>query len=129
MRSARRSHSRSLARYESQLHGVAQLDAGIPGITLPNAITIDPARALKTWHRAFHVVPGLPETLLAARERKYVGWFLRAKSLFPNTFDDADIDHHAAAVAADGGPGPAWQTTEAPPNRRARTTRPFSDGT
>ncbi|MYT70900.1 MULTISPECIES: alpha/beta fold hydrolase [unclassified Streptomyces] len=89
--------------HTSRLRGVALLDAGIPGITLPEAIPTDPARAWKTWHFAFHLVPDLPETLLAGREREYVGWFLKAKSFDPGTFDDAEIDHYAAALAADGG--------------------------
>ncbi len=90
-------------RYQDRLHGVALLDAGIPGITLPDAIPTDPERAWKTWHLAFHVVPELPETLITGRERDYVGWFLRVKPLSPNTFDSADIDHYAAAIAAEGG--------------------------
>ncbi|MFD3590718.1 alpha/beta fold hydrolase [Streptomyces sp. NPDC058683] len=90
-------------KYESRLRGVALLDAGIPGITLPDAIPTDPEVAWKTWHFAFHLVPGLPETLLSGRERDYVGWFLKAKTLSPDTFDDAEIEQYAAAVAADGG--------------------------
>ncbi|MEV5610632.1 alpha/beta hydrolase [Streptomyces sp. NPDC052225] len=89
--------------YEERLHGVALLDAGIPGITLPDAVPLDPERALKTWHFAFHLVPDLPETLLTGREREYVGWFLKAKALLPDAFDDAEIDHYAAALAAEGG--------------------------
>ncbi|MFF1570099.1 alpha/beta fold hydrolase, partial [Streptomyces sp. NPDC058293] len=49
------------------------------------------------------LVPDLPETLLAGRERDYVDWFLKVKTLSPNTFDSAEIDHYAAAVAAEGG--------------------------
>ncbi|MFC8082462.1 alpha/beta fold hydrolase [Streptomyces sp. NPDC057340] len=90
-------------RHESQLHGLALLDAGIPGVTLPDAVPTDPERAWKTWHFAFHLVPDLPETLLAGREREYVGWFLKAKTLAPDTFDDADIEQYAASVAAEGG--------------------------
>jgi pimeloyl-ACP methyl ester carboxylesterase len=90
-------------RYEEHLHGVALLDAGIPGISLPDAVPTDPDRAWKTWHFAFHQVPDLPETLLAGREREYVGWFLKVKALSPDTFDSAEIDHYAAALAAEGG--------------------------
>jgi pimeloyl-ACP methyl ester carboxylesterase len=89
--------------FESRLHGVALLDAGIPGITLPDAVPLDPERAWKTWHFAFHLVPDLPEILLAGREREYVGWFLKAKSLSPSTFDDTEIEAYAAAVAAEDG--------------------------
>jgi pimeloyl-ACP methyl ester carboxylesterase len=52
---------------------------------------------------AFHLVPELPETLITGREREYVGWFLRVKAFSSNTFDSADIDHYAAAIAAEGG--------------------------
>ncbi|KAA9153473.1 alpha/beta hydrolase [Amycolatopsis acidicola] len=90
-------------KYEERLHGVALLDAGIPGITLPDAIPTDPERAWKTWHFAFHLVPDLPETLLTGRERAYVEWFLTVKALSPKTFDSAEIDHYAAAIAAEGG--------------------------
>ncbi|MFE0418281.1 alpha/beta fold hydrolase [Streptomyces tendae] len=90
-------------KHQSQLRGLALLDAGIPGITLPDAIPTDPEQAWKTWHFAFHLVPDLPETLLAGREREYVGWFLKAKTLSSDTFDDAEIEYYAASVAADGG--------------------------
>ncbi|MFK0170528.1 alpha/beta fold hydrolase [Streptomyces sp. NPDC090306] len=90
-------------KYPSRLHGLALLDAGIPGITLPDAIPTDPEQAWKTWHFAFHLVPDLPETLLTGREREYVDWFLKAKSLFPGTFDDAEVEQYAASVAAPGG--------------------------
>ncbi|MEU8733357.1 alpha/beta hydrolase [Streptomyces tendae] len=89
--------------HPGRLHGLALLDAGIPGITLPDAIPTDPEQTWKTWHFAFHLVPDLPETLLAGREREYVGWFLKAKTLSSDTFDDAEIERYAAAVAADGG--------------------------
>ncbi|MEU3534731.1 alpha/beta hydrolase [Streptomyces murinus] len=90
-------------KYEEHLHGVALLDAGIPGITLPESVPLDPERAWKTWHFAFHLVPELPETLLTGRERDYVDWFLRAKTLSPDTFDGAEVDQYAAAIAAEGG--------------------------
>lgn len=90
-------------KHEERLHGVALLDAGIPGITLPDFIPTDPERAWKTWHFAFHLVPDLPETLLAGREREYVDWFLKVKTLSPDTFDSTEVDHYAAAVAAEGG--------------------------
>lgn len=90
-------------RHEERLHGVALLDAGIPGITLPDSIPTDPERAWKTWHFAFHLVSELPETLLTGREREYVKWFLKTKTLLPDAFDGAEIDHYAAAIAAEGG--------------------------
>ncbi len=90
-------------KYQSRLRGLALLDAGIPGITLPDAIPTDPEQAWKTWHFAFHLVPDLPETLHVGREREYVGWFLKVKALSSDTFDDVEIEQYAASVAAGGG--------------------------
>ncbi|GAA2597700.1 alpha/beta hydrolase [Winogradskya consettensis] len=89
--------------FEDRIRGVALLDAGIPGITLPDSIPTDPARAWKTWHFAFHLVPDLPEVLLAGREREYVAWFLKTKSLAADAFSDQEIDLYAASLAAEGG--------------------------
>jgi pimeloyl-ACP methyl ester carboxylesterase len=88
--------------FPDDLLGLVLLDAGIPGITLPDAIPTDPDRAWKLWHFAFHLVPDLPEELLAGRERVYVSWFLRRKALSPGTFDDAEIDRYTRALARDG---------------------------
>ncbi|WP_405949406.1 alpha/beta hydrolase [Streptomyces prunicolor] len=90
-------------KYQDHLHGVALLDAGIPGITLPDSIPTDPERAWKTWHLAFHLVPDLPETLITGREQAYVAWFLRTKTLSPTTFNTAEITYYAASIAAEGG--------------------------
>jgi pimeloyl-ACP methyl ester carboxylesterase len=89
--------------YEDRLGGVVLLDAGIPGVSLPAAVPTDPEQAWKTWHFAFHLVPDLPERLLAGREGEYVGWFLKAKAHSPDTFDAAEIDHYTTAVAAGSG--------------------------
>ncbi len=88
--------------HEEQLFGMALLDAGIPGITLPESIPTDPDHAWKTWHFAFHLVPELPERLLTGRERDYVGWFLEHKTL-SDTFTEAEIDLYARQLAHDGG--------------------------
>jgi pimeloyl-ACP methyl ester carboxylesterase len=88
--------------HESHLRGLALLDAGIPGITLPAAVPLDPNLVWKTWHFAFHLVPDLAETLLAGREREYVSWFFGTKALTPDAFDAAELDHYAAALATDG---------------------------
>ncbi|BBA95474.1 putative hydrolase [Actinacidiphila reveromycinica] len=90
-------------KHPGRLRGLALLDAGIPGITLPDAVPTDPALAWKTWHFAFHLVPDLPEVLLTGREREYVRSFLEAKALSSDAFDDADVERYAASVAAGGG--------------------------
>jgi microsomal epoxide hydrolase len=89
--------------FGDEIDRLALLDAGIPGITLPDSVPLDPARAWKTWHFAFHQVADLPEVLLQGHERAYLEWFLRNKTRDPETFTDAAIDGYAASFAAEGG--------------------------
>lgn len=89
--------------FEDDLLGLALLDAGIPGVTLPESIPTAPQLAWKTWHFAFHLVPELPETLLAGRELDYARWFLATKTLADDTFTEAEIVHYGASLAAPGG--------------------------
>jgi len=91
------------ATYGSQVRRLALLDAGIPGITLPDALPVAPDRAWRTWHFAFHAIPDLPETLIAGREREYLDWFLRRKTANPETFSDADLDEYVRVFQKDGG--------------------------
>ena len=79
------------------------MDAGIPGITLPDALPTAPDRAWRTWHFAFHGLPDLPEMLIAGRERQYLDWFLRRKTANPDTFSDDDITEYLRVFTKDGG--------------------------
>ena len=42
--------------YSDEVIKLALLDAGIPGITLPDALPVTADRAWRTWHFAFHVI-------------------------------------------------------------------------
>ena len=90
-------------RYGSEVLRVAMLDAGIPGVTLPDALPTAPDRVWRTWHFAFHCVDELPEQLLVGRERLYVEWFLRRKVADPSAISDADIDEYARHMATPSG--------------------------
>jgi pimeloyl-ACP methyl ester carboxylesterase len=92
----------ALTEDDPALRGVAVLDAGIPGISMPDSVPLDPERAVKLWHFAFHVIPDLPETLVAGRERDYVAWFLTRKSATPGAIGEEDIDRYARLFAAPG---------------------------
>lgn len=89
--------------YADEVRRLALLDAGIPGITLPEALPIAPDRAWRTWHFAFHALPDLPETLIAGKEREYLDWFLRRKTANPDTFANADLDEYLRILKKDGG--------------------------
>ncbi|MET1530673.1 alpha/beta fold hydrolase [Burkholderia sola] len=91
------------AMYPDAVKRLALLDAGIPGITLPAALPIEPGNAWRTWHFAFHTVADLPETLIAGKEREYLDWFLRRKAANPESFSDADVDEYLRVFTRDGG--------------------------
>jgi microsomal epoxide hydrolase len=91
------------ALFGDEVQTLALLDAGIPGITLPDALPVAPERAWRTWHFAFHAIPDLPELLIAGKERAYLDWFLRRKTANPQTFTDADIDEYLRVFTKEGG--------------------------
>ena len=91
------------ALFGGEIRRLAVMDAGIPGVTLPDQLPIDPAVAWKTWHFAFHTVPDLPEMLIGGREREYLTWLLRRKSAAPHSFSDADLDEYTRVLCRTGG--------------------------
>ncbi len=91
------------AMFGAKLRGLVLMDAGIPGITLPDALPTAPARAWRTWHFAFHGIPDLPEMLIAGREREYLDWFLRRKTANPEAFTDADLAEYLRVFTKEGG--------------------------
>ena len=91
------------ALFGSEVRRLVVMDAGIPGITLPDALPMAPERAWRTWHFAFHALPDLPEMLIGGRERQYLDWFLRRKTANPDAFSDDDITEYLRVFAKDGG--------------------------
>lgn len=91
------------ARFGDEVRSLALLDAGIPGITLPDALPSAPERAWRTWHFAFHAVADLPELLIEGKERVYLEWFLRRKTANPQVFSDADLAEYLRVFTKDGG--------------------------
>jgi len=53
--------------------------------------------ASAVWRPAFHAVRGLPETLVAGREKAYLSYFFRTFTYDSTTFDDAEIEAYARA--------------------------------
>jgi pimeloyl-ACP methyl ester carboxylesterase len=89
--------------FGDEVRRLALLDAGIPGITLPDALPTAPERAWRTWQFAFHAIPDLPELLISGREREYLDWFLRRKTANPETFSEADLDEYLRVFKKAGG--------------------------
>lgn len=91
------------ALFGKQVRRLVLMDAGIPGITLPDLLPSAPDRAWRTWHFAFHAIPDLPEALIAGREEIYLNWFLRRKTANPESFSDADLAEYLRVFRKEGG--------------------------
>ncbi len=91
------------ALFGGEVRRLVLMDAGIPGITLPDALPTAPELAWRTWHFAFHALPDLPELLLSGREAEYLDWFLRRKTADPEAFSDADLQEYLRVFKKEGG--------------------------
>ncbi|OZI19211.1 hydrolase [Bordetella genomosp. 9] len=89
--------------FGDEVRRLALFDAGIPGITLPDALPAAPDRAWRTWHFAFHAVPDLPESLITGKEEIYLDWFLRRKAANPQSFTEADMAEYLRLFTKEGG--------------------------
>lgn len=88
--------------FGSEVHRLALLDAGIPGVTLPEATPVAPDKAWRTWHFAFHTIPDLPEALITGREHAYLDWFLRRKAANPQIFSDRALEEYLRVFTRPG---------------------------
>jgi len=89
--------------FGDEIEALVFMDAGIPGVTLPDMLPSAPDKAKKTWHFAFHSVPDLPEVLIEGRERAYLEWFFQNKTADPSCYGEAEIDEYLRIFRAPGG--------------------------
>jgi pimeloyl-ACP methyl ester carboxylesterase len=89
--------------FGEEIRALALMDAGIPGITLPDSLPSSTDVSWKTWHFAFHAVPDLPEILLDGRERPYLEWFFRTKTADPSCYGETEIGEYLRTFNAPGG--------------------------
>jgi microsomal epoxide hydrolase len=79
------------------------VDAAIPGLAPPEVYKMTPDRLARTWHFAFNYLPELPEMLITGREREFLSWLYRSKSVdWTKAFDQAAIDEYTRIYAAPG---------------------------
>ncbi|MFB9122545.1 alpha/beta hydrolase [Paraburkholderia dipogonis] len=93
------------ALYGQHVTGVAIVDTGIPGISLPDTLPWASDVAWRTWHVAFHNIPDLPEALLQDREHIYLQWYLQRKAAKPQVFSQADFEEYLRVFKANGWKG------------------------
>lgn len=94
------------AAYPARVRRLAILEAGIPGIANPQGGAFSEASNHRSWHFGFNQLEGLPEALVEGRERAYLEWFFRAKSVRPDALDARD--EYARAYARPGAMTRGW---------------------
>ena len=90
------------ARHPGRVRNLALIDAAIPGIAPADAFALTPERINKTWHFLFNALPGLPEALVAGRERLYLEWLFNSRSFDKTAIDDAALTEYTRVYAAPG---------------------------
>ena len=84
-------------------HGVDRLvltEAAVPGVTADGALPL--AAAPKVFQFYFNAVEELPELLTQGRERAFLGWLFRSKTMVEDAIGDADLDHYVQSYSRPG---------------------------
>lgn len=117
--------------WPSDVRRAAFLDALIPGLSAPRPDLSVREGNLRSWHFPFNQLDDLPEVLLSGRERAFLTWLFRAKSVRAWAFTSGDIDEYARQMAAPGAIRAATAyykaafSAEGIAANRARATRPL----
>jgi len=69
------------ANYRETTKKLVLMDAAIPGVAPDQAFMLNDATHNKIFQFFWHAVPELPEQMTAGRERAYLAWFFKAKSI------------------------------------------------
>jgi pimeloyl-ACP methyl ester carboxylesterase len=76
------------------------IECAPPGLGETSEVPLVPGGG--AWHRAFHLVPDLPEALVAGRERVYLSWFYQHYSRNPEAISNADLDEYIRTYSQPG---------------------------
>jgi pimeloyl-ACP methyl ester carboxylesterase len=85
------------------VRSLALFDGAIPGVTPPPPAGI-PTEEIndRTWHFAFNRLNDLPEILIAGRERPFLEWLFRAKSINGRAITPGDMDEYVRVNSLPG---------------------------
>jgi pimeloyl-ACP methyl ester carboxylesterase len=91
-------------RYPDEVRGIAYLEEPLPGFGYEQLAQLqtDPAMLGGFFFAHFHLVPDLPEALVAGRERLYLEFLVRRMSYDPAAFSADDLDELARGLGGTG---------------------------
>lgn len=79
-------------RHPDALRRLVLMEAGVPGVTPESAFGL--ANAPKVFQFFFNAVPELPELLTRGKEREFLSWLFRTKSVNPHAISPAALDEY-----------------------------------
>jgi hypothetical protein len=90
-----------LVAHPQEVLSLTAIEMGLPGFGLEMLADVTHEG---TWHIGVLAAPGIPEMLLAGREREFLGQFaFPAMSATPGAITDADIEEFARTYSRPGG--------------------------
>ena len=75
-------------------------EAAIPGVTADAALPL--AAAPKVFQFYFNAVEELPELLTQGREREFLDWLFRSKTMVKDAIGEADLEHYVQSYSRPG---------------------------
>lgn len=87
-------------RFPRHVKSMILMDAAVPGLNLEQAFTLENAPRLFQFF--FNAVEELPELLTDGKEREFLEFLFRSKSLVPGAISDHDLDIYARSYARPG---------------------------
>lgn len=92
---------RLAARHPEDVRSLTAIEMGLPGFGLE---TLGDVTRGGSWHIGVMAAPGIPELLLAGREREVLGgWAYPAMTAVPGSIADTDVDEFVRTYSRPGG--------------------------
>ncbi len=88
------------AAHPQEVRRLAVAEAALPGLGLEELM--DAAKYPKFWHFGFFAAPGVPEMLVAGRERMFLSYFVRHLAFDSYAVTEDDLGEYASRMAAPG---------------------------
>ncbi|WP_174299377.1 alpha/beta fold hydrolase [Caulobacter sp. S45] len=87
-------------RHPQAVESLVLTEAAIPGVTADAALPL--AAAPKVFQFYFNAVDDLPELLTQGRERAFLDWLFRSKTMVKDAIGEADLDHYVQNYSRPG---------------------------
>jgi pimeloyl-ACP methyl ester carboxylesterase len=86
--------------FPGDFRSLTLIDAGIPGVTLPDDIQLSDYK--RKWNFIFQMLPDLPAELARGKEDAYVGWWFKNKVFNPGAIPEQDVAAYVRAYSREG---------------------------